>query len=40
MSIDAVSETAAEIQRSTKIKDKDQRVFLDGLYVFEKGVPA
>jgi len=31
-----VSQTAANIEQSTKIKDKDQRVFLDGIYVFEK----
>jgi len=31
-----VSQTAANIEQSTKIKDKDQRVFLDGIYVFER----
>jgi len=31
-----VSQTAANIQASTRIRDKDQRVFLDGIYVFEK----
>jgi len=31
-----VSQTAANIQNATKIKDKDQRVFLDGIYIFEK----
>jgi len=31
-----VSQTAANIQYATKIKDKDQRVFLDGIYIFEK----
>jgi large subunit ribosomal protein L6 len=31
-----VSQTAANIQTATKIKDKDQRVFLDGIYIFEK----
>ena len=31
-----VSQTASNIQSATKIKDKDQRVFLDGIYVFEK----
>jgi len=31
-----VSQTAANIQDSTKIPDKDQRVFLDGIYIFEK----
>jgi large subunit ribosomal protein L6 len=33
----AVSQTAANIQDSTKIKKKDLRVFLDGIYVSEKG---
>jgi large subunit ribosomal protein L6 len=31
-----VSQTAANIEQGTKIKDKDQRVFLDGIYVFER----
>jgi len=31
-----VSQTAANIEQATKIKDKDQRVFLDGIYIFEK----
>jgi len=31
-----VSQTAANMQDGTKIGDKDQRVFLDGIYVFEK----
>jgi large subunit ribosomal protein L6 len=33
----SVSQTAANIQNATKIKKKDQRVFLDGIYVYEKG---
>lgn len=33
----AVSQTAANIQNATKIRKKDQRVFLDGIYVFQKG---
>ena len=33
-----VSQTAANIQTATRIKDKDQRVFLDGIYIFEKSV--
>jgi len=32
-----VSQTAANIQDATRIKKKDLRVFLDGIYVFEKG---
>ncbi len=39
-SLEAVSETASNIERSTLIKEKDQRVFLDGLYIFEKGASA
>jgi large subunit ribosomal protein L6 len=35
-SLQDVSQTAANIQTSTRIKDKDQRVFLDGIYIFEK----
>ena len=36
MNIHDVSQTASNIQTATKIKDKDQRVFLDGIYIFEK----
>ncbi len=36
-SLQAVSQTAANIQNSTRIKKKDQRVFLDGIYVSDKG---
>jgi large subunit ribosomal protein L6 len=36
INLDDVSQTAANIEQSTKIKDKDQRVFLDGIFVFEK----
>ncbi len=32
----AVSQTAANIQDATKIKKKDLRVFLDGIYVYQK----
>ena len=31
-----VSQTAANIENATKIKKKDQRVFLDGIYVYIK----
>ncbi len=34
--LEAVSQTAANIEEATKIKDKDQRVFLDGIYIYEK----
>lgn len=35
-SLEDVSQTAANIELSTKIKDKDQRVFLDGIYVYSR----
>jgi large subunit ribosomal protein L6 len=34
--LEAVSQTAANIEAATKIKDKDLRVFLDGIYLYEK----
>jgi large subunit ribosomal protein L6 len=36
INLEDVSQTAANIQNSTKIKRKDPRVFLDGIYVYEK----
>ena len=36
INIEDVSQTAANIQQATRIKKKDPRVFLDGIYVFEK----
>ncbi|KAK2176964.1 hypothetical protein NP493_629g01029 [Ridgeia piscesae] len=35
--IELVSQSAALIQQSTKVRDKDIRKFLDGIYVSEKG---
>ena len=35
-SLEDVSQSAANIELSTKIKGKDQRVFLDGLYIYSK----
>ncbi len=35
---EAVGQTAANIMQATKIKNKDPRVFLDGIYLYEKGV--
>ena len=35
--IEDVSQTATNIEQATKIKNKDPRVFLDGIYVYEKG---
>ena len=39
-SLEDVSQTAANVEIGTKIRDKDARVFLDGLYVYskEKGI--
>ncbi|WGI17219.1 50S ribosomal protein L6 [Methanonatronarchaeum sp. AMET-Sl] len=34
---EAVSQTAAKIQEGTKIKNKDPRVFQDGMYVIGRG---
>lgn len=36
ISLDAVSQSAASIQNSTKVTDKDKRMFLDGIYVSER----
>lgn len=35
--IEEVGQTAANIERATKIKDLDRRVFVDGIYIYEKG---
>jgi large subunit ribosomal protein L6 len=35
-SLQDVSQTAANIESSTKLKGKDQRVFLDGLYIYSR----
>ncbi len=34
--LEEVSQTAANIEQSTKVRGKDPRVFLDGLYVYER----
>lgn len=36
--VEKVGQTAANIQLATKVKKKDPRVFLDGIYVYEKRV--
>jgi len=36
MNLEEVSQTAANIEQATKVKRKDPRVFLDGLYVYER----
>lgn len=35
INIEEVSQTAANIEQATKVKIKDPRVFLDGIYVYE-----
>jgi len=35
--LEEVSQSAANIQQITRIKNKDPRIFLDGIYVYEKG---
>lgn len=36
VNLEDVSQTAANIQNATKVKKKDPRVFLDGIYVYER----
>jgi large subunit ribosomal protein L6 len=36
VSLEDVGQTAANIEQATKIKRKDQRVFLDGVYIYHK----
>lgn len=36
ISLEDVGQTAANIELATKVKRKDQRVFLDGLYIYHK----
>jgi len=36
INLEDVSQTAANIQNATKVKKKDPRVFLDGIYVYER----
>jgi large subunit ribosomal protein L6 len=35
--LEEVSQTAANIEQGTRLRRKDPRVFLDGLYVYERG---
>lgn len=37
INLEDVSQTAANIEQATKVKRKDPRVFLDGIYVYERG---
>ncbi len=36
INIEDVSQTAANIEMATKVKKKDPRVFLDGIYIYER----
>ncbi|UCH32084.1 MAG: 50S ribosomal protein L6 [Candidatus Bathyarchaeota archaeon] len=36
INLEDVSQTAANIEQATKVKIKDPRVFLDGIYVYER----
>lgn len=35
-SLEQIGQTAANVEQATRIKRKDQRIFLDGIYVYEK----
>lgn len=36
--IEEVGLTASSLERATKIRDLDRRIFADGIYIYEKGV--
>lgn len=36
VSLEDVGQTAANVEQATKIKRKDQRIFLDGVYIYHK----
>lgn len=36
--IEKVAQTAANIERATRVTDKDRRKFLDGIYIYEREV--
>jgi len=36
INLEDVSQTAANIEQATKVKSKDPRVFLDGIFIYEK----
>ncbi|MCX8184272.1 MAG: 50S ribosomal protein L6 [Sulfolobales archaeon] len=35
--LEAVSQTAANIEQATRIRELDRRVFVDGIYIYERG---
>ncbi|BAA79305.1 50S ribosomal protein L6P [Aeropyrum pernix K1] len=38
--VEKVAQTAANIELATKVKDKDRRKFMDGIYIYEREVIA
>lgn len=36
--IEEVGLTAASLERATKVRDRDRRIFVDGIYIYERGV--
>jgi large subunit ribosomal protein L6 len=40
INLEDVSQSAANIEQSTRVRNKDPRVFLDGIYVYEKNEGA
>ena len=38
VSLEDVGQTSANLEQATKVKRKDQRIFLDGVYVYEKKI--
>jgi large subunit ribosomal protein L6 len=36
LNLENVSQTAANVEQATKVKRKDPRIFLDGIYVYER----
>jgi large subunit ribosomal protein L6 len=40
VNLEDVSQTAANIEQATRVRRKDPRVFLDGIYVYERSEGA